>query len=160
MPSLCECLLRFSVRGDKLTVEFGVGDLRLRKPLLVPRTGPSNGLFAAPNFSTPCPQQNYTLPGLPDIDDSPLRGFITKVEPSEDCESDDVPFPRKSTEKIFSCLYLNVFRPAGISADAKLPVVVYIYGGGFATGDASLFDDTTHVSRSVERLRFLGRQGN
>jgi len=43
-----------------------------------------------------------------------------------------------------------VFRPAGVSADAKLPVVVWFYGGGFSTGDASLFNATTLVSRSVE----------
>lgn len=33
--------------------------------------------------------------------------------------------------------------------DANLPVVVYIYGGGFSTGDSSLFDANTFVSRSV-----------
>lgn len=109
-----------------------VGDLRLHRPLPIPRIGSSKDLFPALNFSDSCPQQNYTLPKLPDIDYSPLRGFVTKVKPSEDC------------------LYLNVFRPAGVSVDTKLPVVVYIYGGGFATGDASLFDATALVSRSVE----------
>lgn len=34
------------------------------------------------------------------------------------------------------CLYLNVWTPAS-SADAKLPVMVWIYGGGFAAGAAS-----------------------
>ena len=143
-----------------MTVGFSVGDLPLCKPFPVPRTGPSKQLFAAPNFSTSFPQQNYTLPGLPDIDYSPLRSFVTNVELSEDCESDDVPFPRKGTEKIFPRLYLNMFPPAGVFADTKLPVVVYVYGGGFATGDVSLFDATTLASRSVERLRFLGRQGS
>ena len=37
------------------------------------------------------------------------------------------------------CLYLNVWTPAnlGRSAKAKLPVLVYIYGGGFEAGDSS-----------------------
>jgi para-nitrobenzyl esterase len=34
------------------------------------------------------------------------------------------------------CLYLNVWTPAG-SASAKLPVMVWIYGGGFAAGASS-----------------------
>jgi para-nitrobenzyl esterase len=34
------------------------------------------------------------------------------------------------------CLYLNVWSPAN-SADAKLPVMVWIYGGGFAAGGSS-----------------------
>jgi len=59
-------------------------------------------------------------------------------------------FPRKRIEKTFLGLYLNVFRPAGVSTDAKLPVIAYIYGGGFATGDASLFNASALVSRSVQ----------
>ncbi|KAF9646185.1 carotenoid ester lipase precursor [Thelephora ganbajun] len=108
-----------------------VGDLRLRRPLPIPRAGSSKPFFPASNFSNSCPQQNYTLSQLPGIDYSPLRGFVSKVKSSEDC------------------LYLNVFRPVGISADAKLPVVVWIYGGGFSVGDASVFNATTLVSRSV-----------
>jgi len=34
------------------------------------------------------------------------------------------------------CLYLNVWTPAG-RADAKLPVLVYFYGGGLMAGDGS-----------------------
>src|SRR6476661_9562781 len=34
------------------------------------------------------------------------------------------------------CLYLNVWTPA-TSADEKLPVLVYYYGGGFMAGDGS-----------------------
>jgi para-nitrobenzyl esterase len=35
------------------------------------------------------------------------------------------------------CLYLNVWRPEGAAAGAKLPVLVWIHGGGFVTGGAS-----------------------
>lgn len=34
------------------------------------------------------------------------------------------------------CLYLNVFRPEGAPADARLPVLVWFYGGAFVLGDS------------------------
>ena len=36
------------------------------------------------------------------------------------------------------CLYLNVWKPAGVAASAKLPVMVWIYGGGFTGGSSSM----------------------
>src|SRR5580765_98460 len=38
------------------------------------------------------------------------------------------------------CLYLNVWTPAGARAGRKLPVIVYIYGGGFTGGSANRGD--------------------
>ncbi|XP_015259102.1 PREDICTED: neuroligin-1-like isoform X1 [Cyprinodon variegatus] len=38
------------------------------------------------------------------------------------------------------CLYLNIYTPANRAPDAKLPVMVWIHGGGFALGSASMFD--------------------
>ncbi|KAE8441654.1 hypothetical protein EG329_004575 [Mollisiaceae sp. DMI_Dod_QoI] len=35
------------------------------------------------------------------------------------------------------CLTLNVIRPSGITCDAKLPVLVWIYGGGLDAGSAA-----------------------
>ncbi|CAD7092329.1 unnamed protein product [Hermetia illucens] len=35
------------------------------------------------------------------------------------------------------CLYLNVYRPVGASSEQPLPVMVYIYGGGFFSGTAN-----------------------
>lgn len=35
------------------------------------------------------------------------------------------------------CLYLNVWRPAGTEAGAKLPILVWIHGGGFVNGGTS-----------------------
>lgn len=49
-------------------------------------------------------------------------------------------------------LYINVITPtptiAAIPSNG-LPVVVWIYGGGFATGDASKNDGTDIVARSI-----------
>nr|XP_015820281.2 uncharacterized protein ces2b [Nothobranchius furzeri] len=38
------------------------------------------------------------------------------------------------------CLYLNIYTPANRAPDAKLPVIVWIHGGGFTLGSASMFD--------------------
>ena len=42
-----------------------------------------------------------------------------------------------ATQPAEDCLFLNAWRPAGTSAGAGLPVVVWIYGGGFVNGGAS-----------------------
>ena len=45
------------------------------------------------------------------------------------------------------CLYLNVWTPA-ISSKAKLPVLVYFFGGGFLAGDGSEYRyDGEHMAR-------------
>eukprot|EP00079_Xenopus_tropicalis_P013897 XP_002943465.2 PREDICTED: carboxylesterase 5A-like [Xenopus tropicalis] len=38
------------------------------------------------------------------------------------------------------CLYLNIFTPAGREENGKLPVMVFIHGGGLVIGYASLYD--------------------
>jgi carboxylesterase type B len=106
-----------------------VGDLRLRQPV---QPDSFKTTKQAVVFGASCPQQNYTLTEVKDIDYTPLEGLPTKVKPSEDC------------------LYLNIFRPANVSENDKLPVVVWIYGGGFLMGDASAFNASSLVVRSQE----------
>ena len=52
-----------------------------------------------------------------------------------------LPFPSDAaplgTEPSEDCLVLNVWRPAAAPAAGKLPVIVWIYGGGFVNGGAS-----------------------
>ncbi|KAL4005949.1 hypothetical protein ACER0C_005662 [Sarotherodon galilaeus] len=38
------------------------------------------------------------------------------------------------------CLYLNIYTPANRAKNAKLPVMVWIHGGGFVLGSASMYD--------------------
>ncbi|KAJ5882624.1 Carboxylesterase type B [Penicillium soppii] len=47
------------------------------------------------------------------------------------------------------CLTLNVRRPAGTKPDAKLPVLVWIYGGGFEQGSITTYDGAAFVASSV-----------
>jgi acetylcholinesterase len=70
-----------------------------------------------------------------------------------------------------NCLTLNVFRPSGVKMHSRLPVMVWIYGGGFfseqwlsharvlwftydkSAGDSSLYDGAPLVGQSVTRVR-------
>ncbi|XP_020559800.1 pyrethroid hydrolase Ces2e isoform X3 [Oryzias latipes] len=38
------------------------------------------------------------------------------------------------------CLYLNIYAPANRAQNAKLPVMVWIHGGGLSMGSASMYD--------------------
>ncbi|KAJ6615101.1 esterase 1 [Mycena sp. CBHHK59/15] len=51
------------------------------------------------------------------------------------------------------CLTINVFRPSGTPANAKLPVVSphQVYGGGFDGGAATIFNASGIVAQSVAR---------
>jgi para-nitrobenzyl esterase len=84
-----------------------VGDLRWSEPQPVV---PWSGIREAREFAPRCMQQ-------PLFSDMMFRS----ASPSEDC------------------LYLNIWTPAklGGSQQRKLPVLVYVYGGGFMAGDSS-----------------------
>ncbi|KAF5341436.1 hypothetical protein D9758_014744 [Tetrapyrgos nigripes] len=84
-----------------------------------------------------CPQQAITLP-LPDgiaadIVDVLIKTLYGVIFPDDE-----------------DCLTINVVRPAGISLDAKLPVVAWIFGGGFELGSPQMYDGATIVSRSIK----------
>jgi len=62
------------------------------------------------------------------------------------------------------CLQLNVWTPASFKPGQKLPVMVFLHGGGFKTGSATdpLFDGTHFAERGVVLVKVnyrLGRFG-
>ncbi|MFJ4225877.1 carboxylesterase/lipase family protein [Microbacterium sp. NPDC089695] len=96
-----------------------VGDLRWRAP---EAPLPRDGLFVADRFS-PVPVQptsRFASRALSQIVDAPLEGtLLNPYQVSEDS------------------LTLNVWRSTGRTS-ARLPVIVYIPGGGFQTGSGAL----------------------
>ncbi|TFK31315.1 extracellular triacylglycerol lipase precursor [Crucibulum laeve] len=49
------------------------------------------------------------------------------------------------------CLTINVFRPSGLPANAKLPVLFWTYGGSFTSGAATIYNGSAIVAQSVAR---------
>jgi len=49
------------------------------------------------------------------------------------------------------CLTMNVQRPATANETSKLPVVFWIYGGGFALGSTSTYDATELILSSISQ---------
>ncbi|KAF9480015.1 alpha/beta-hydrolase [Pholiota conissans] len=49
------------------------------------------------------------------------------------------------------CLHLNIWRPQGLKANAKLPVLFWLHGGAFTVNSASnpMFDPTEIIQRSI-----------
>ena len=133
-----------------------VGSLRLKPPQ--PLTKPLGTINATANGKA-CPQFvfsdtiNDAIPtaeiGL--LLDTPL--FQTALDAGEDC------------------LVINVQRPAGTTATSKLPVLFWIFGGGFEIGWNSMYDGASWVTESVSegkpiifvavsQLQISDQQGN
>jgi carboxylesterase type B len=61
----------------------------------------------------------------------------------------DTPLFQQITGATEDCLTLNINRPAGATSSSKLPVLVYIFGGGFELGSSGMYDGTGWVASSV-----------
>ncbi|KAF9007463.1 carotenoid ester lipase precursor [Cyathus striatus] len=112
-----------------------VGDLRFRIPQPI---APYTGSQVATAFGPACPQQNTGLPlppGLPaETIDFLVNLGVNAIFPDDE-----------------DCLTINVIKPATATPSSKLPVVMWIFGGGFERGTPSfpLYDGGLIVSRSI-----------
>ncbi|KAI0284358.1 Alpha/Beta hydrolase protein [Russula aff. rugulosa BPL654] len=110
------------------------------------RLQPSNlDFFGGIPFAEP-PVAKYRLsPPRPKHSLSPLRSFDARnygpqcLQRGSDADMSE------------DCLTLNIIRPSGTDKDSSLPVMVWIYGGGFYSGASSLYDGTPFVEQSVAR---------
>ncbi len=108
-------LVSGSYLGSGVKAYFGipfaappVRDLRWRAPQPVK---PWSGVYTANRMQPECPQT---------LRDSDINHYFGEEALSEDC------------------LYLNIWAPSTARAGAKLPVVVWIYGGGFTGGSSAM----------------------
>lgn len=95
-----------------------VGELRWRAPR---DPAPWSGRRNATQFAAICPQ-------LTNVFNTGEGAPIGTLQGSEDC------------------LYLNVHAPKGAAANARLPVMVWIHGGGNVWGSAKQFDPSNLVA--------------
>jgi acetylcholinesterase len=94
--------------------EHPVGQLRWAPPVL--KSG--NATINALNFSNNCPQ---FLTNLETVYSEDATGFVTPQNVGEDC------------------LSVSIFAPANQCTESSLlPVIAWLYGGGFAEGGANV----------------------
>ncbi|KAF8838648.1 alpha/beta-hydrolase [Paxillus ammoniavirescens] len=110
------------------------GNLRFQLPQALP---PYNSSFSATAYGPACPQQAIGSPlvsGLPAETLDYLANTIFNIVTLPSAED---------------CLTLNVVAPAEATPDSKLPVVAWIYGGGFEIGGTSQYDGSIIVEKAI-----------
>ncbi|KAL8291696.1 hypothetical protein RQP46_001954 [Phenoliferia psychrophenolica] len=119
------------------------GDLRFAPPQKLNSTFPK---FDASAFGKVCPEmwEPQVLP----------ENILTKVTNFNEKNSQNpiLQGVSESSDADWSedCLTLNIFRPAGLNSTAGLPILFWIYPGGFFFGSSVVYDGTAMVARSVE----------
>ena len=112
------------------------GPLRLKPPK--PLDSPLGTVDAKSLIPKSCPQQYFSI----DQGDFPGDALGELL---------NHPFVQKVTRASEDCLYLNVQRPEGTKAGDKLPVLFWIYGGGFQLGSTQLYNGAGLVKESVRQ---------
>lgn len=109
------------------------GNLRLKPPV---KLKSSLGTFDATGLAPACPQMyfstgssNFLVEVLANLLNNPLIQTITGA--TEDC------------------LTMNVQRPAGVTAGTGLPVLFWIFGGGFELGSTQMYDGSGLVGQGI-----------
>ncbi|KAL2205771.1 lipase [Sarocladium strictum] len=110
------------------------GPLRLRPPQRLTR---SLGTFDATPIAPACPQMLISRESL---------GVIGNI--ANDLLN--LPFLQNVTGRE-DCLSVTVQRPAGVKKGDKLPVLFWIYGGGFELGSTSTYDGTSLLAEASKQ---------
>lgn len=113
-----------------------VGDLRLRHPQSIDKC--YGRLVLPTNISevAACIQMDQS-PALTEGLSTPLIDVLNGIGGN---------FTGKSGE---DCLTINIQRPATVSKHKKLPVLFWIYGGGWEIGATQIYDGSAIVQKSV-----------
>lgn len=119
-----------------------VGNLRFRHP--VDYQGSYHN-FQATKFSKSCLSINPV--GLV----SALNYITTPLNPVLGQISPIITRLLNTVDTSEDCLYLNIYRPEGTEPNARLPVMIWYYGGAFLFGAGSEYDGARYIKAS-ERI--------
>jgi acetylcholinesterase/cholinesterase len=72
----------------------------------------------------------------PPVPKAPWQGILPAIDYGDICPQVVPSYPSPPPSE--DCLSLNLWRPTGTDRDAKLPVMVFIHGGGFEDGSGSI----------------------
>jgi carboxylesterase type B len=111
-----------------------VGNLRFKPPQKLSK---SLGTFDATGIAASCPQL-FISSATQDF----LSGILEKLL--------DLPF-LEVIEGQEDCLSITVQRPAGTKPGDKLPVLFWIFGGGFQLGSSNMYDGTSLLTAAVSQ---------
>lgn len=120
-----------------------VGDLRLRAPRSYSAAFPG-GTLAATKAPPACPQFAFQ------VDNLDLNAVPQSVVSDVLGEVLNSPLGAAVTSSSEDCLYVNIQRPAGTKANDTLPVLYWIYGGGFVAGASTMYDGANIIKTSVD----------
>ncbi|CAK7270590.1 hypothetical protein SEPCBS57363_004176 [Sporothrix epigloea] len=108
------------------------GDLRLKPPV---KKTTSFGVLDGTGPAASCPQF------VENTDGSFLDQVISTLA--------DSPFIQTITKQSEDCLTVDVSRPAGTTPEDNLPVLFWIFGGGFELGGTNVYDGSSLVADSI-----------
>uniref|UniRef100_A0A0W0FRH5 Carboxylesterase type B domain-containing protein n=1 Tax=Moniliophthora roreri TaxID=221103 RepID=A0A0W0FRH5_MONRR len=110
------------------------GNRRFRLPEPIPAYETS---FSALSMGPACPQQAVKPPILQGLPADAVNFIVNSIDAAVFPDDED-------------CLTINVFKPASATPNSKLPVVAWIYGGGFELGSSQMYDGAGIVERSIQ----------
>ncbi|KAF5315218.1 hypothetical protein D9619_007256 [Psilocybe cf. subviscida] len=112
-----------------------VGNLRFRLPQ--PISYPNGTVYDATEYGLSCIQQTVQLPLVSGLVAEAADFLIGSIFGTVFPDAED-------------CLTINVVKPRTATSTSKLPVVVWIFGGGFQLGATTMYDGTDIVTRSQQ----------
>lgn len=120
-----------------------VGNNRLRPPVPLDPSSSLGNVDATTLLPKQCPQfllgEDIQIPNVPGVAADVLETVV------------DSPLLKNNIiGGQEDCLTVNVQRPAGTKAGDNLPVMLWIFGGGFELGSTAMYDGSNVVARSVE----------
>ena len=105
------------------------------------KIGTVNEWLGIPYAAPPLGNLRWYPPQRP----APFTGTYQATQFGSPCPQGVSQFGRSSTNE--DCLFLNIYAPAAAAASSKLPVMVWIHGGAFTSGEGADYDGSPLVNQ-------------